>query len=231
MKKLALCLHDLRASDGDGARRRIEAVQRSFRAPLTVHLVCDRSPEASFAAFLRKGVEAGRLEIAFHGTSHACPRKVGRLLSFYHKHEAEYLADSAELRAATSKAFSELGEKLGVRPGICPPCWLASRENMRLFRSLEPSYIEAMLRMRRGRESRFSPVVSLGSPERRELAALRLFARFMRLLASSSKEPRVRMAIHPCDFSVPESMEFFGDAFRSLSEKGFEAVLLRELLP
>ena len=124
MKKLALCLHDLRASDGDEARGKIETVQRSFRAPLTVHLVYDRSPDASFAAFLREGVEAGRLEIAFHGTRHACPRNVGRLLSFYHKYEAEYLADSTELRAATSQAFSEL-EGEDWRPSRDMPALLA----------------------------------------------------------------------------------------------------------
>lgn len=209
----------------------IEAVRRSFPVPLTIHLVCDRALDGSFVAFLREGIESGKLEAAFHGTSHACPRDVGRLLSFYHKHEAEYLADSPELRAATCEAFSELEAKLGARPGICPPCWLASRENMDLFRSLEPAYIEAMLRMRRGNGSRFSPVVSLGSPARRELAALRLFARLMRRLSCLMEEPRLRMAIHPCDLSIPESMEFFEDAFRALSESGFEAVLLRELLP
>ena len=231
MKKLALCIHDLRASDGEDARRKIETVQQRFHAPLTIHLICDRSLNDSFTAFLRKEIGAGRIEVAFHGTRHSCPKEVGRLLSFYHKHEAEYLADSPELRAATTLAFSELEAKFAVRPGICPPCWLASRENARLFRSLKPVYVEAMLRMRREGKSRFSHIVSLGSPKRLELLGLRVFARLMRFMASHSKEPRLRMAIHPCDFAIPESMQFFEDSFQALSDQGFKAVLLRELLP
>jgi hypothetical protein len=84
--------------------------------------------------------------------------------------------------------------------------------------------------MLQGGGSRLSPVISLGSPRLAELWALRLFARLMERIASASKVSRVRMAIHTCDFAIPSSMDFFREAFGSLSGQGFETVLLRDLI-
>ena len=229
--RFALSLHDLRASMGPGAVKLISAMIDEFQCPVTFHIVFDRIPDegSELLASLRGLTAQGRAEVVFHGLSHACTRKGHRLLSWYHKYQAEYLEDSDELRAGTGEAFEKLKVLLGTNMGICPPCWLAHEKNTGFLRGLEPLYMEHLLSMARGGRRTFSPVVSLGSPVRSELFFLRLLGRLMYLVSLLNRKKGVRVALHVCDLSVPSSVDFFHDLVGRLKKRGYHPVLMRDL--
>jgi hypothetical protein len=231
MKKMALCLHDARVSGGMETERVIRTVLERFHAPLTVHLVFDEplSPEAPLFRFLSEHADRGSIEVVFHGLTHRCPEGTGRWLAFYHKYQAEYLLDSEALRHNTGQAFTGVTAMFGMKTGLCPPCWLASRRNRLFFATLTPLYVESLFSLRYGSERISSPVLSLGSPVPGELFFLRLGARMMYLLSLVKRRACTRMAVHVCDLEVNESIDFFSDLFAVMKKRGFRMVLQRDL--
>jgi hypothetical protein len=230
--RFSLAVHDLRVSGGSETEDHLCRLQERFRLPLTVHLVFDQelSLQPGLHGFLRDNVAADRLELVFHGLSHACPRDVGRWSSFYHKHQAEYLLDDDALRAATGEVW-EHGLSGFEKPiGICPPCWLATRTNWRFLESLRPLYLESTWRLRSRGRTIPSPIVSLGSPDPVELRGLRLLGSGLRRLGRIPGLGRVRVAIHTCDLERPDSMAYFERTIASLLSSGAIPGLQRDHL-
>jgi hypothetical protein len=229
-RRYSLSLHDLRVTEGVAAEENIRRVLALFSGPLTLHLVCDAplTESPGLTAFLKNQLETGRLEIVFHGTCHACAARVWKILSWYHKNQAEYLRDSAGLKDKTLERFDDLRLALGDNAGICPPCWLASRGNWKFFETLRPSYIESLLFVKTSGKSYFSPVISLGSPNRGELRLLRLLARLFFLLSLRLPKAGARVVLHPCDLASL-SMDFLLEQARRLEHRGFKPVLLKDL--
>lgn len=231
-RRYALSLHDLKVSGGDETVAKIRRVIERFRVPLAVHLVFDEEldPGSSLARFLTGRINEGMLEIVFHGLSHRCPEYTGRLTSFYHKYQAEYLLDSEKLRDNTREMYEDVTDFTGTNTGICPPCWIACRNNLGFFRRLKPVFVESLLSMDFDGTVFFSPVISLGSVRRGELVFLRAGARLMYLVSLLSRKTRLRVAVHECDLELESSLEFFSRMLRSLEDKGFRPVFMRGLL-
>jgi hypothetical protein len=107
--RFSLAIHDIRVSADDSVER-LRGLQETFGLPLTVHMVFDAplSTRPVLREFLREGMSQESLELVFHGLSHACPPDVGRSTAFYHKHQAEYLLDSDDLRTRTRDVWENL---------------------------------------------------------------------------------------------------------------------------
>ena len=230
-RRFSLAIHDLRVSEDDSVER-LRGLLASFGLPLTVHLVFDAplSSRPVLQDFLREGVVQGRIELVFHGLSHACPPDVGRSTAFYHKHQAEYLLDCDNLRTTTREVWENLRTEFRMPLAICPPCWLATSSNWTFLASLEPAYLESMWRIWTPTRTIPSPVVSLGSPKPAELRLLRPFGSALRQLSRIPGLERLRVAIHTCDLEVPGSMEYFRRTVSVLLSRGGTPVLQRQLL-
>lgn len=231
MRKFALCVHDLRVSEESKTREIINLIEENFNLPLTVHLIMDGPiiPGSDFYDFLASRMAKKRLDVVFHGLTHACPENIGKLRSFYHKHQAEYLFDSQALRNDTAAVFEKVQTAFGSSLGICPPCWLSCRKNKRFLSSLSPLFLESMFHIDYCGKRLFSPIVSLGSPNEKELGMLTLFAKLMAKVSFWGSKSTTRVAIHTCDFTIPKSMDFFKHTIASFTDSGFEAVLMRNL--
>ena len=229
--RFALSIHDLRVSGDAETVRVLQGLLDRYPFPLTALLVFDRPLEASphLLAFLLQQVPLQRLEVVFHGVSHACPPTVGRATAFYHKSQAEYLEDSEAKRSETKASFMEAKRTLGMSLGICPPCWLATKRNRVLFTTLQPAYIEAMLWLDFGVKRVPAPVVSLGSPEPGELRWLRALAHLIGGVSRRIPGARLRIAIHTCDLAIPASMALFTGLLQSLTRVKAQGVLQRNL--
>ncbi|HPS57291.1 MAG TPA: hypothetical protein PK514_04235 [Spirochaetota bacterium] len=230
-RRYALSLHDVKVSGGEATVAKIRTVIDRYRVPLAVHLVFDEELESSspLARFLSRKMEEGALEIVFHGLTHRCPENVGRLISFYHKYQAEYLLDTEKLRDKTREMYQEVTAFTGTDTGICPPCWIACRNNRKFLRRLNPVFVESLFSMDFSGHSFFSPVISLGSIKGSELVFLKTGARLMYLVSLLSRKTRLRVAVHECDLELESSLEFFSGMFKSLNAKGFKPVLMRGL--
>jgi hypothetical protein len=229
-KRYSIALHDLRISMTDAVEM-LRRVENFFHRPFTVHLVCDSplSENRELEAFIGEHTGSSSLEIVYHGVNHKCERKGWRMLAWYHNYEAEYIIDSDELRVKTAQGFSMLEAMLGEKPGICPPCWLASKKNILFLDSLHPLYREEFLHLVRGSTRFFSSVVSLGSPRKDNLFLLKPIAICVRLVAMLAHISRVRIAVHICDLDLKGSMELFRKSMESLEAHGYKNVLQREL--
>jgi len=227
----SFALHDLRVSEGRTIIQTIEELREHFQIPLTIHLVFDveLSTQPELLLYLQDQIHAGTLEIVFHGLTHTCSKNVPKLWAVFHKYQAEYLDNDQEHREATRKSFTAITDKLKMKIGICPPCWLASKENFHFFRSLQPLYIETMLHLHFGDEKVISPVISLGSPSRFEVFFLKILARAICSLAGMFGMNRVRIAMHVCDLKTKNAHCFFENRMSNLNRRGFRPVLLREL--
>jgi hypothetical protein len=227
----SFALHDLRVSEGRIIIQTIEKLREHFQVPLTIHLVFDveLSTQPELSLYLQDQIHAGNLEIVFHGLTHTCSKNVPKLWAVFHKYQAEYLDNDQEHREATRKTFTAIADKLNMRIGICPPCWLASRENLDFFRSLGPPYIETMLHLHYGDDNVFSPVISLGSPSRLEVFFLKILAWAICSLSCMLGMNRVRIAMHVCDLKTQDAHCFFKKRMSRLNRRGFRPVLLREL--
>ena len=230
-RKYSLAIHDLRVTDNEKAVEIISSLMEQFRVPLTVHLVfdahLDKYPE--LLKFLSKKIYANAIEVVFHGLTHQCSRNVGKMSSFYHKHQAEYLDNNEQLRENTMQMFRNATNLLERNLGICPPCWLTTKENYKMFRSLSPLYIELLTSIHFQDQKVFSPVVSLGSPKASELIFLKKLALFILFSGMILRKNKVRIAIHTCDIENTDSMKFFERIISRLGYKKFQPVLLREL--
>jgi hypothetical protein len=232
MRKLySFALHDLKISEGKKLIQTIEVIRQRFNIPLTVHLIFDTELETQpeLLVYLQDQGHIGNLEIVFHGLKHTCSKNVPKLWAFFHKYEAEYLDNNEEHREATKKRFTATADQLKLNIGICPPCWLASRENFDFFRSLHPLYIETMLYLLHRDDAVIAPVISLGSPRKREVFFLKILARIICSLSCLLLVKRVRIALHVCDLKTRSSLLFFEKIVSRLNSRGFTPVLLREL--
>ncbi len=227
----SLSLHDLRISDGRKAIDAIEGLRKHFHIPLTLHLVFDEdlAAQPELSKYLHEHMRTGSLELVFHGLTHTCSKRVSRPLAIFHKYQAEYLDNDAEHRDATRKCFTAMRDTLRMNLGICPPCWLACRENMGLFQSLHPLYIEKLLFLHAPGKRIFSPVLSLGSPSRIEVLFLKILAGILSFSIGMFHLNRVRVAMHVCDLTMEKSRRFFDEKISQLDRRGFRPVLLREL--
>ncbi|HEY5534613.1 MAG TPA: hypothetical protein VIL99_06755 [Ignavibacteria bacterium] len=232
MKKIALCIHDLRASDGEKIVETIKNVREFFKSgPITIHLVLDVdiSDDDETFRYLKKEVDNKQLEIVFHGVTHLCPVGTGKLFSWYHKYQAEFIdntfqADINKLR------YNKLNEILQIRTGICPSCWIALPAGWRFIKSLSPLYIEKLLSINYKRKRSFSLPISLASDNKRELDILKILASFISATAILFNHKRLRLVVHTIDISNFDSMTFFRHKYNSLTSKGFSPVLQNELL-
>jgi hypothetical protein len=230
-RKYSLAIHDLRVTDNEKAVETLSSLITRFRVPLTVHLVFD-APLGEYhelLKFISEKINSKSLEVVFHGLTHQCSRKVGKISSFYHKYQAEYLENDEQLRVNTLQMFRNVTELLGRNLGICPPCWLTTKENYKMFKSLSPLYIELLTSLHFQDQKVFSPIVSLGSPKESELFFLRKLARFILFSGMIVRKNKVRVAIHTCDIENTDSMKFFDLIIARLNYKKFQPVLLREL--
>lgn len=232
MKKIALCLHDVRVSGNDETIRMISAVLNRFNAPLTVHLVFDEplQQDSVLYNFLSENINNKKLEVVFHGLTHSCAVKAGKLYSFYHKYQAEYLVDSDQHREDSTRIFNAVKKLLNTNIGICPPCWLSHKKNYIFFQSLNPIYIESILSMNFITKKIFSPIMSIGSPVPGEIRFLKIGLNFMSMLSKILPNAKSRMAVHVCDMDIEDTMVFFHKKFEELTKKGFISVLQKDLL-
>jgi hypothetical protein len=227
----SFAFHDLRVSEGRNIILIIEELRKHFQIPLTLHLVFDAELETQpeLLAYLQDQVHAGNLEIVFHGLKHSCSKNVSKLWVFFHKYQAEYLVNDKEHRTATEASYRAILDKMKMNIGICPPCWLASRDNYKFFRSLKPLYIETILHLQHREKKVFSPVISIGSPSRTEVFFLKILASVICSLAGMLFMNRVRIAMHVCDLNTETTFSFIKNIVPKLDRRGFRPVLLREL--
>jgi hypothetical protein len=228
----SLALHDVRVSGGESSMKAVKELMDSFKGPLTIHLIFDKALnyEDLFTKFIIENIKNGRLEIVFHGLTHQCSKKVPKILSFYHKYQAEYLEDSETLREASKKMYSDSRHLLGHNLGICPPCWISIKKNIDFFKSLKPLFIENLLSISSDSKKLFSPVISLGSPETRDLIFLKALAWIMFMVSIVKRNTHLRIAIHLCDLEKPASRKFFSDMLFRLDRFKFKPLLLNELI-
>lgn len=227
----SLSLHDLRISEGRKGIGTIEGLRKHFQIPLTIHLVFDEdlAAQPELSKYLHEQMRTGSLELVFHGLTHTCSNRVWKGLALFHKYQAEYLDNDAEHREATRKSFAATRDDMKMNMGICPPCWLASRENTGLFESLQPLYIEKLLFLHYPDKKVLSPVISLGSPGRVEVFFLKILAGITSLISRLFHLNRVRIAMHVCDLNMETSCRFFDEKISTFNRRRFRPVLLRDL--
>lgn len=231
MKKVALCIHDIRASDGKKIVETIKSVREFFKSgPITIHLVMDIdvSDDDETFRYLKKEVEHKQLEIVFHGVSHQCPVGTGKYFSWYHKYQAEFISNT--FQADINKLrYNKLNEILQIKTGICPPCWIAIPTGWKFIKSLSPLYIEKLFSINFKSKRYFSLPISLGSDNKNELYFLRILASLISTTAIFFNHMRLRLVVHTIDLSNIESITFFRHKYYALISKGFFPVLQKEL--
>ncbi|MGD0341865.1 MAG: hypothetical protein ABSA76_09195 [Bacteroidales bacterium] len=231
MKRIALCIHDLRASEGEKIIRTINNVREYFEAEkVTVNLVIDKdlSGDDKTFRYLKEEVEKKRLEIVFHGISHQCPAGTWKLFSWYHKNQAEFLSDI--FQAETNRfRYNKLNEILQIRTGICPPCWIASQAGWKFIKSLSPLYFEKLLSVNFNGKGFFSLPVSLASDNKNELYFLKGVASLVSAVAILFHHKRLRLILHTIDIPNVDSITFLKHQYHILILKGFSPVLQKEL--
>lgn len=232
MKKVALCIHDLRASDGKRIVETIKTTREFFKlVPITIHLVMDIdvSNDDETFHYLKKEVKNKQLEIVFHGISHQCPIGTGKYFSWYHKYQAEFLSNTFQTDINRDR-YIKLNEILQIKTGICPPCWIATPAGWRFIKSLSPLYIEKLLSINYKRKRSFSLPVSLASDNKRELYFLKILASLISTTVILFNHKRLRLVVHNIDIPNIDSMTFFRYKYNILISKGFSPVLQKELV-
>ncbi|MCJ7448265.1 MAG: hypothetical protein MUO72_11265 [Bacteroidales bacterium] len=231
MKKVALCIHDLRVSDREKIVETIKSVREFFKSgPITIHLVMDKdvSGDDETFRFLKKEVDNKQLEIVFHGVSHQCPVGTGKLFSWYHKYQAEFISNTFQAEVNKFR-YNKLNEILQIKTGICPPCWIAIPTGWKFIKSLSPLYFEKLLSINYKSKRYFSLPISMGSENKNELYFLKILVSFISTIAILFNHPRLRFVVHTIDLSNKESIKFFRQKYFTLILKGFSPVLQKEL--
>jgi hypothetical protein len=232
MKKVALCIHDLRASDGNRIIETIQSIREYFKSgPITIHLTIDAniSDEDETFRYLKREVEEKQLEIVFHGVSHECPVGTGKIFSWYHKYKAEFLSNT--FQADINKLrYNKLNELLQSKTGICPPCWIATTAGWKFIKSLSPLYFEKLLSIEYKSKHYFSLPISLASDKKYELFFLKILASLISITAIILNHARIRLVVHTIDLSFIDSLAFFRHKYHALISKGFSPVLQKELI-
>lgn len=232
MKKVALCIHDLRVSDREKIAETIKSVRECFKTgPVTLHLVIDEdfSNHDETFHFLKKEIDSGQLEIVFHGISHICPVGTARLFSWYHKYQAEFLSNT--FKAELNKLrYNKLNETFQIKAGICPSCWIAVPAGWKFIKGLSPLYFEKLLSIYYKDERYFSIPISMASNNKNELFFLRILMSFITTFVILFNHRRLRFVIHTIDLTVEDSVIFFRQKYFRLISKGFSPVLQKELI-
>jgi hypothetical protein len=232
MKKIALCIHDLRASDGGKIVETIKSVRELFKTgTITIHLVIDKDMNGDDEIFryLKEEVEHKQLEIVFHGVSHQCPAGTGKLFSWYHKNQAEFLSNTFQADVNRFR-YDNLNEILQIKTGICPPCWIASMAGWKFIKSLSPLYFEKLLSVNFNGKCFFSLPVSLASDNKKELYFLKVLVSLISTIAILFNHNRLRFIIHTIDLPNIDSIVFFQHKYYKLISNGFSQVLQKELI-
>ncbi len=229
MNRLSLCLHDVRVSKGVETIEIIETVVKKFRIPVTIHLIADEDirNQNELLQYLLQKISEKSIEVVFHGIHHLCSTPPGGLLTWYHKNQAEYLCSSYQLLRDTQAQYQLMSELLGQKPGICPPCWLASKSNWEFLQTLNPPYIEHMSYTSSPSKKNFSPVLSIGTNVRWELFMIKIFITTLIWLSILLKYKNIRMVIHTIDIQNSDSMKFFEKIYSRYFRKS-KRVLLKD---
>jgi hypothetical protein len=230
-RSFSLAIHDLRVSGGTKTIETIKFLMKEFELPLAIHLVFDNSleNEPELLNFLKENIQKDKIEVVFHGLTHQCSKGVSKIWVFYHKYQAEYLDDSDSLRYNTLEMFNKQSKLLGTNLGICPPCWITVKKNYNFLKSLNPIYIESILKLNNFKHEYFTTVISLGSPNNYELFYLKILANIIFYISTIFKGTRLRIAIHTCDLEINNSMLFFSGIINKLKMNKFKGILLKEL--
>jgi hypothetical protein len=230
MKRMAVCLHDVRLSQGPLIGEAIGGLRALLGPrPITCHLIADAEPgsHGETLRYLKSEIAAGRVEVVFHGVAHRCAPGTVRWLSWYHHDEAEFLGGfDSDLNRSR---YRQLGADLGTDLGICPPCWLAGKSGWSFMESLSPPFLEGLLTIGFAGRRAFSPVISLGSRSRLDLFFLKLIASAVAAAAGRLRRDRIRLVIHTTDLDSAKSMEFFKAKYARLEAQGYRAVLQGQL--
>jgi hypothetical protein len=232
MRRVALCIHDLRASEGEKILEILRFVRESFNADtVTAHIIFDIEPEncTSFLPLLKKEVKENRLEIVFHGVTHKCPRGTWKMLSWYHKYEAEYAGDSFDVEMNRTR-FKSLNDMLETETGLCPSCWIASAQGWKFLKTLNPLYVEKLLMIVFRKKKVFSLPVSLATIRKWELFFLKIVASFITRISGICRNTSLRIVVHTIDLLNMESVIFLVNKYSDVIIKGYVPVLQRELL-
>jgi hypothetical protein len=232
MKNIALCIHDLRTSQPDQIQDLVEYIYRKFKTnKLTIHLVADTLTRSSFKGleYLNNLVKEEKAEIVFHGVEHQCNDKPGKIWSWYHKYEAEFL--SLKFNIEKNKTHYQLLQQLFQQPlGICPPCWIANSNGWKFLDELNPLYIEKLFYFQHKQKKLFSSVLSIGSDNKNEIKYLSWLLKSILFLSLSTTMDRIRVVLHVKDFNNKGSIETIYDSFRKLIQRGYQNVLQKELI-
>lgn len=232
MKKVALCIHDLRVSDSEKIIETIKNVREYFKTvPVTIHLVIDEdvNSENETFRFLKQEIDAGQLEIVFHGVTHKCPVGTAKLFSWYHKYEAEFLSNSFEADLNKLR-YNNVNDLFQIKAGICPSCWIANPEGWKFIKSLSPLYFEKLLSINFQDKRYFSISISMATSNKNELFFLKKLMSFITTVIILFNTRRVRFVIHTIDLTVEDSVTFFRQKYYKLKSKGFVPVLQKELI-
>jgi hypothetical protein len=232
MKKVALCIHDLRVSDREKIVETIKSIRECFKTgPVTIHLVLDEdvSNDNETFRFLKKEIDSSQLEIVFHGVSHMCPVGTARLFSWYHKYQAEFLSNTFQAEVNKLR-YNKLNETFQIKAGICPSCWIAIPEGWSFIKSLSPLYFEKILSIHFNNKSNFSIPISMASNNKNELFFLKILMSFITTFVILFNHRHLRFVIHTVDLTVEDSVSFFRQKYFRLISKGFSPVLQKELI-
>jgi hypothetical protein len=232
MKKVALCIHDLRVSDREKIVETIKNIRECFKTgPVTIHLVIDEdvSSDNETFRFLKKEIDSGQLEIVFHGVSHICPVGTAKLFSWYHKYQAEFLSNSFQAEVNKLR-YNKLNEIFQIKAGICPSCWIASRKGWEFIKNLSPLYFEKLLSINYQNKRYFSIPISMASNKKNELFFLKKLMSFITAFVILSNHRRLRFVIHTIDLTLEDSVTFFHQKYFKLISKGFSPVLQKEII-
>lgn len=231
-KKIFLSLHDARVSEPIKTINAIKLLQKRYNVKFAVYLVFDDdlNKESDLYKFLKEKVDNNSLEVVFHGNSHSCPVGTAKYLSFYHKYEAEYLYDSKDLREKATNSFMNFKTLFSGDSGFCPPCWLLTKENYKLFKSLNPYFIERLLSIEHNKSKYFSPIISIGTSKKSEIFFLKRIANLMLNLGVLTNNAKMRIAIHICDTEIENTLLFFEKKINKIKNYGYEFVLPKTLL-
>lgn len=232
MKQFALCIHDMRASDGKKIPEVINFIREVFNIqPVTVHLIMDKYLDEGDETYLllKKEVEEKQLEIVFHGVSHICPSGTARFSAWYHKYNAEFLSHSFEVEINRLR-YNRLNDMFNCQSGFCPPCWIAGQSGWKFIKSLSPLYIEKLLSVNAAGKAFFSLPVSLATDNKKELFFLRKLASLISATAIVIRHSRLRLVVHTIDLTTADSVNFLRNKKSKLLSKGFTPVLQNKFI-
>jgi len=231
-KKISIALHDVRVSSGNSGIQMISKLITTIDSPLTIHLICDTQiiKNNKLILFLIEKIKENKIEVVYHGVTHKCKNSIGKFTSFYHNYEAEFLENSLIVSSNTKYAFQNLKMILNQNLGICPPCWISTKENFKMLKSLNPLYVEKMIFIFNQKNKNISPVISLGSSKDKDLFLLKILGNITYLFTFIYPIQKVRLVFHLCDLKNQKSMSYFIKKINYLKSRNFKPVLLKDLL-